>query len=305
MNAAVRDGTSWADINEDCTAAGELTDDRQERVTDRVLKRLTPTTGRELSLFAWADQPTCDRGFARSALKPVGIRKLDSFCLTSADTGSVIRIHDVVFACLRSQSPVSVERDRELTDMLDSYISNIYDKDLELVSVSYGMRKKLEVLIRSGERRATFLYCLVQGSDATELDQDLIGDVAEYIHHLVAVGNQSEIAIAVALEAIESRYRYEKAASNVDTAKAHLATCLPLFDELAKLPGLSARSIAEIEHHRGKTLNLTGDRAKAIACFEMVLSGPCPLDASRLQLIRIYGREEATATGPKRWRARY
>jgi hypothetical protein len=71
---------------------------------------------------------------------------------------------------------------------------------------------------------------------------------------------------------------------------------LPLFDELAKLPVLSARSAAEIEHHRAKAFNLTGEREKAIAGFEAVLSGPFPLDAARLQLIRIYGRDKATAS---------
>jgi hypothetical protein len=294
MNAAVRDGgASWADIAEDCAAVGELTDDRQERVADRVLKRLIPAVGRELSLFSWAGQPACDRGFARSTLKPVGIRKLNNFCLTSADTGSAIRIHDVVFACLRSEQVLSAERARDFTDALDAYIRSIYDKDLELVSISHGMTKKLEALVRSGERRATFLYSLIKGSDATELDQGLVGNIAEYVHGLTADGNQSEIVVAVALEAIESRYRHEKAASDVATAKAALTTYLPLFDELAKLPDLSARSIAEIEHHRAKALNLTGDRARAIAGFEAVLSGPCPLDATRLQLIRIYGRDGA------------
>jgi hypothetical protein len=294
MNAAVRDGNaSWADIEEDCAAAGEFTDDRQERVADRVLKRLMPAVGRELSFFAWAGQPACDRGFARSALKPVGIRKLGSFCLASADT--VLRIHDVVFACLRSEPAHSAERDRALTDTLDRYITDIYDKDLEVVSLSYGMRKKLEALVRSGERRATFLYCLIQGSDAAALEQNLIGDIAEYVHSLTTSENPSEIAVAVALEAIESKYRHEKAASDVAGAKRLLATYLPLFDELANLSGLSARSAAEVEHHRAKAFNLTGDRAKAIAGFEAVLSGPCPLDAARLQLIRIYGRDEASA----------
>jgi len=296
MNAAVRDGSAfWTDMEDDCTAAGELTDDRQERVADRILKRLLPIVGNELSLFAWAGQPACDRGFARSALRPVGIRKLGRYCLTSADTGSVIRIHDVVFTCLRSEPAPSLQRDRELTDSLDGYIINIYDKDLELVSLSYGMRQKLEALVRSGERRATFLYCLIQGSDAAELDQSLIGDVADYIHGLTTSGNPSEIAVAVALEAIESKYRHEKAASDVAGAKTLLATYLPLFDDLAELPRLSPRSAAEVEHHRAKAFNLTGDKEKAIAEFEAVLSGPCPLDAARLQLIRIYGRNEASA----------
>jgi hypothetical protein len=295
MNSAVRDaGASWMDIKEDCSAVGEFTDDREQRVADRVLNRLVPILHRELSLFAWAGQPSCDRGFARFVLNPVGIRKLGNFCLTSADTGNAIRIHDIVFACLRSQ-PLSVNRQRELTQTLDDYIKSVYDKDFELVSVSHSMRRTLEALVRSGERRSTFLYCVIQGSDATDLDENLVGNPAEHVRRLTAAGEQSEIAVAVALEAIEWKYRYEKAVSSVEGAKQILASYIPLFGELARISGLSARSLAEIEHHRAKAFNLTGDKSKAIAGFEAVLSGPCPLDAARLQLIRVYGRDKTGA----------
>lgn len=297
MNAAVHEGASWSDIGEDCGAVGEFTDANTERVADRVLKRLAPAAARELSLFAWADQAACDRGFARAVLKPVGVRKLSSFCLTTADTGSGLRIHDIIFACLRTELPVSSERARELVDALDEYIREVYDKDLELVSLSLGMRPTLEALVRSGERRATFLYALIQGSSAADLDPGLIGDVSEYVRDLSSADadTQDEIAVAVALEQIEAEYRHHKTVSDVETAKKQLATRIPLFDALMQLPRLTVRSRAEVEHHRSKALNLTGDKERAIAGFETVISGSCPLDAARLQLIRIYGKDPAKA----------
>jgi hypothetical protein len=296
MNAAVRGaGASWRDIEEDCEFVGEILDARQERVADRVLRRLMSTVGRELSLFAWAEQSTCDRGFARRALGPVGLRKLSQHCLTSADAGNAIRMHDIVFNCLRAANLLSSDRNRELTDLLDQYVAEVYDSDLEFIALCNGLRRKMDALVRAGERRPTFLYCLLLASDAAQLDQSVTGDIEQYIRELAAAGNPGEIAVGVALEMIESSYRHRKTSLGIDVAKAGLAGDLALFDKLAMVPGLMPRSAAEIMHHRAKALNLTGERSKAIDAFESVLAGPFPLDAARLQLVRIYGRDPATS----------
>lgn len=61
-----------------------------------------------------------------------------------------------------------------------------------------------------------------------------------------------------------------------------------MFDSLAALPGLSARQTSEIHHHRGKVYRWLHRDADARREFETVMAGPCPLDATRLQLIRLY-----------------
>jgi tetratricopeptide (TPR) repeat protein len=297
MNAAVHDkSASWQDLVEDCQAVGELIDDRQERIADRILKRLMPALSRELSLFAWAGQPSCERDFARDVIQPVGLRKLQTYCLTTPDAGATVRVHDIVYACLCSTPAVlSDARRRELDDAFDTYIRSVYNLDLELVAVCYGMKSTLEQLVRHGDRRPAFLYCLLIAWDPDEVDSALIGDIAAYVDSLDGAKPCEPIAVSVALESIETVYRHERRAIGVDSARAHLRNALPIFDRLAQLPGLTDRSKAEILHHRGKALNLTGEREEAVKVFESVLAGPCPLQAARLQLLRIYAKEKKYA----------
>jgi hypothetical protein len=294
MNAAVRDGTaSWQDLVEDCQAVAEIVDDRQERIADRILKRLMPALRRELSLFAWAGQPSCDRGFARDVIHPVGLRKLQTYCLTTPDAGASVRVHDIVYACLGSTPEVlDGARQRELNDAFNAYICSVYNLDLELVAVCYGMKRTLERLVRNGERRPAFLYCLLIAWDPAEVDPALIGDVAAYANSLDNGRPPEPIAVSVALESIETLYRHEWRAIGYDTAKAHLRAALPIFDRLAQLRGLAVRSGVEIQHHRGKALNLIGETGEAVKAFESVLVGPYPMPAARLQLLRIYAKEK-------------
>jgi hypothetical protein len=297
MNAAVQDGTaSWKDLVDDCQAVAEFVDDRQERIADRILKRLMPALSRELSMFAWAGQPSCDRGFTRHVIQPVGLRKLQTYCLTTPDAGASVRVHDIVYACLGS-TPVVLDdaRRHELNDAFDAYIRSVYSLDLELVAVRYGMKRTLERLVREGDRRPAFMYCLLTAWDPAEVDPALIGDIAAYANNLDSGQPPEPIAVSVALEAIEALYRHEKLASGVDIAKAHLRDALPIFDRLAQLRGLTVRPGVEIQHHRGKALNLIGERAEAAKAFESVLAGPCPLQAARLQLLRIYAKEKKYA----------
>ncbi|MCP1755409.1 MULTISPECIES: NB-ARC domain-containing protein [Bradyrhizobium] len=296
MNAAVSDRTaSWQELVADCQAVAEFVDDRQERIADRILRRLMPALNRELSLFAWAGQPTCDRGFARHAIQPVGLRKLQTYCLTTPDAGASVRIHDIVYSCLGSTPELLTDaRQRELGDAFEAYIRSVYSLDLELVAVCYGMKAVLERLVRAGDRRPAFLYCLLMGWDPAEVDPALMGDIHAYAKSLGGVQSPEPIAISVALEAIEARYRHERP-SSYDTAKANLLSALPIFDELAALTGLTDRSQTEIQHHRGKALKLVGETTEAIKVFEAVLAGPVPLQAARLQLVRMYARERKHA----------
>jgi hypothetical protein len=221
MNAAVQDGTaSWQDLVEDCQAVAEFVDDRQERIADRILRRLMPALGRELSLFAWAGQPSCDRGFARHVFQPVGLRKLQTYCLTTPDVGASVRVHDIVYACLGSTPELPGDaRRHELDDAFDAYIRSVYNLDLELVAVCYGMKRTLERLVRNGERRPAFLYCLLVAWDPKEVDPTVIGDIAVYAKSLDTGQSPDPIAVSVALESIETLYRYEKPALSIDVAR--------------------------------------------------------------------------------------
>jgi tetratricopeptide (TPR) repeat protein len=296
MNAAVAEGASWSDIAADCAAVGEFEDCRQ-RLADRLLARVRPVLDRELSVFAWAGRPTCDRGFLNAVVQPTGLRKLRRHGLTAPDRANTLRLHDVVFSGLKASAAPGAERLTELNDLLEAYITQVSGQPgLAFISVAVGMKGKLEELARAGDRRPAFLYALIVSWQPNELDPDILGDPMIAVVKLHdRVGSDVRVEISAIIETIEGLYRAEKISLGSEGAKAQLRSRLPVFDSLVALNGLSARQVAEIRDHKGKSLNILGERKAAGALFEQVLAGSFPLHESRVQLVRIYAREDETA----------
>jgi tetratricopeptide (TPR) repeat protein len=296
MNAAVVEGASWSDIAADCAVVGELEDGRQ-RLADRLLARLRPALDRELSVFAWAGQSTCDRGFLNATLQPAGLRKLRRHGLTAADRATTLRLHDVVFASLKAGDPPTAERLVELDDALEAYIAQVSAQPgLAFIAVASGLERKLEALARAGDRRPAFLYALVIAWQSNELDPDILGDPISAAEDLQGrVGADVRVEVSAIIEIVEGLYRAEKVSLGLEGARAQLRSRLPIFGTLAALNSLTPRQVAEIQHHKGKALNILGEGEAAEALFQQVLGGPSPLHESRLQLIRIYARKDETA----------
>jgi hypothetical protein len=296
MNAAVVEGASWSEISADCAAVGELEEGRQ-RLADRLLARVRPVLDRELSVFAWAGQPTCDRGFLNAVVQPTGLRKLRRHGLLAPDRANTLRLHDVVFSSLKAGVAPGAERLTELNNLLEAYIARVSGQPgLAFISVAAGMKRKLEELARAGDRRPAFLYGLVDAWQPNELDPAILGDPTIAVEQLQGcVGSDVRVEVSAIIETIEGLYRAEKISLGSEGAKAQLRSRLPVFDRLAALNDLSARQVAEIQHHKGKSLNILGERKSAEALFNQVLAGPCPLHESRVQLVRIYARDDETA----------
>ena len=295
VNKAVALGTSWADIALDCDDVPEMTAGH-ERLADRVLGRLRSLMGRELTVFEWADQASCDYRFLKTMIKSVGMTKVSGQGLLAPERPSTVRLHDIVFASLLTQRWLTSERRKELNDHFEMHIAEVIAEDgLGLRILATTMRPKLEALVSSSESRAAFLVALLEIWSAEELDVAAVGDPVQRTEELKAAIRPPDYAdVRVVLESIESLYRHLKL-TNIDEAKDQLRARLPIFDTLLGISGLADRSRAEVRHHRAKALNILGARAEALQEFETVMAGPYPLNATRLQLVRIYARDPVRA----------
>ncbi|MEJ0050153.1 MAG: hypothetical protein WDN02_02865 [Methylovirgula sp.] len=285
IGAAVRGGAKWAEIILDCEAVGELEHDGQ-RLADRLLDRLRTTLGRELSVFAWAGQPNCGQEFLEHVIRPLGIRKLRSYGLTTADRSGVIRLHDVVFAALNDEW-CSRPRRSELDSALETYLLSSADETgLRFWTIARILRPKIEKLVAEKSPSAAFRYALLSVWDPGELQPELVGDPLVIAEALIG-RSPAPLEVIAVIEAIEQLFFYDKLKDD-GIAKKGLRERLAAFDILAELPGLTDRQTAEVQHHKGKALKRLGGPDAAAELFERVLSGPSPLHETRLQLIDIY-----------------
>jgi hypothetical protein len=288
MNGAIRGGATWRDVQDDCSEVGKLADPMQ-RLADRLLLRHRALLQDELAVFEWAGQSDCDEGFLRFAVKPTGIRNLHTHALTAADRDSVVRLHDVVFSSLSSLDWWTLSGRAHLTDKLEAYLddASVAD-DLSLWAAAGSLRKRLESLVAAGELRPAFLLALLMAWEPGEIDPALFGDPAAKAAALAAAQRPvARVEFRLLIETVEQLFRRVKTEGK-EAVATFLNANLPMFDSLATLPGLCARQTSEIHHHRGKVYRWLHRDADARREFEAMMAGPCPLDATRLQLIRLY-----------------
>lgn len=286
-NAMAKGVSTWLDVGDDCEVVAEYADGR-ERLADRVLGRLKPFLSTELSTFEWVGAPSCDHRFLKAAIRTPGIVKIRGQGLLAADRPTIARLHDIVYASLIVQGWLTDDRAAVLDQQFDDHLQAVIEEEsLALLVLATTMRAKLEA-IAANRFSPAVVVALLDLWRPEELDRAIVGNPEEYLADLEAKDVPARyVEIRFILEAIEGLYRADKVAS-IDDAKTRLAERLPLFKRLLALKMVNPRSLAETHHHWGKALKILARVEEASQQFETVMSGPNPLNATRLQLIRIY-----------------
>lgn len=303
VNKAVASGVPWLDIEKDCDIIAELVDGR-ERLADRILGHLKSLLATELTVFDWVGQSSCDHRFLKFIIRMPGMMKIGGQGLCAADRPSVVRLHDVVYASLKVQGWLSTERAAALDQQLDDHLAVLIEEEsLALRVLATTMRAKLESLARTRPSPAVLL-ALLSVWRPEDVDTNVLGTPEIFLSTLEERGTPvSYVEVRLILESIESLYRFDKVESIdaaktklwVDASKAKLRDRLPLFERLLALKVLNPRSYAETRHHWGKALKILDRVEDASRQFEEVLASRIPLDATRLQLIRLYAGNDDRA----------
>lgn len=287
LRAAAQEGTSWDDLADDCRTVGKLLDQDGERLVDRLLDRLKNQLQQELSVFQWAGLPAVDRAFLIDEVGRRGVQNLQSFGLTSVDRGGVVRLHDVVFAALRSLDWCNTTRSATLDRAVQEFIVRIADEPgLGLWMLVRTLKSKLEDMVAAGRDEGSCLYALLAIWETDEVRLDLIGDPVVAAARITP-GQRHPLAVVTVIEMVEQLFLFDKRDGD-RTARERLETRMEIFATLAALPDLTPRERAQLQHHEGKALKRLSRSREAAERFEAVLAGPCPMDESRLQLIAIY-----------------
>lgn len=295
VNKAVAAGmATWAEISKDCDSIAEFSDGRQ-RLADRVLGRLKPLMAAELTVFEWVGASSCDYRFLKAAIRTPGMAKIQGQGLLAADRPVVARLHDVVYASLKVQNWLTSERAAVLDRQLDDHLAHVIaEESLALLILATTIRAKLE-LIAVARFSPAVLLALLHLWRPEELDRSVVADPEAHLRDLEKRGIPATyVEVRFIIEFIECLYRADKVAS-IDDAKARLAERLPLFERLLNLKVVNPRSYAETRHHWAKALKVLDRIEEATEQFEAVMSGQYPLDATRLQLIRLYADKNTRA----------
>ena len=301
INSAVQAGVTFDEIAEDCANIPRLVDDEMA-LADRVLGRLRALLEDELSVFLWADQAHCDREFLRSVIGPIRLSALERYGLLAVESEASVRIHDIVFSALKVADWLSPERADEIDNHLARFIlKHVRDDGHVLQTIANQLGGKIAKNVENGDRRPALLYALATIWTGSAVRADLLPEPLPAAKALNGrKGRECEIEIMVILETIEALGRHIRQMEGRSVAIEWASSILPAYDDLEAMEDLEPRQLAEIRHHRAKTLRFVGRSDDARRMFEEVLSD-FPLNDSKLQLLRMLDRRVDDHARAKRY----
>ncbi|WBX88490.1 hypothetical protein [Achromobacter mucicolens] len=290
LNTAAREGVPWNDLAEDCSNVAKLPVDGA-RLADRILGRLKPSLEEELCLFQWAGQSHCDRAFFKHVVGLLRLRAFDQYGLTAPEGAASIRIHDIVFAALKSLKWLTDIKAREIDNQLEAFIlQQIREDGHGLQLIASQLRGKIASNVENGDRRPAFLYVLSMVWIGSAIPIHLLPKPLEEVQRLKSLSApDNDVAIMVVLESIEAIWRHRRQAQGNEAAISWLGTVVHAYDELTSMPNLSIRQAATIKYYRAKTLRTLGKHGEADCLFEEVVA-TYPLNDAKLQIVRSVGR---------------
>lgn len=290
INAAARAEIAWEDLAGDCARFGRLPDD-DASLADRILGRLKPLLGLELSVFVWARQSHCDRAFLKAVIGPIALKTLERFGLTAPESAGAVRIHDIVFTSLKAGDWLSSDRAAEIDGRLEAFIvDHIRDDGHFVQRIASQMKHRIAKIVEGGDRRPGFLYALAMVWSGGSVRVDLLPEPMKLAAELAGQNARvHEVEILVVLETIEAKGRQIKQQVGWTESKGWLAANLGTYDLLLSMTNLTLRQTVEIRHHRAKTLKAIDREEEAETAFREVLAD-FPLPDSKLQLARIVAK---------------
>tara|TARA_R110002049_G_scaffold263231_2_gene439433 strand:- start:24 stop:2813 length:2790 start_codon:yes stop_codon:yes gene_type:complete len=285
MNAGVSE-SNWEDLEADCDAIGQYEDDeRLERLADRLLARLQPKIEKELAFFLWCGSDRVDRSFARQAILPVGIRKLQASCLLSADRQYVIRLHEIIWSSLKSIGIPTNNYEPDFNSSIETHIEHLAfapGEALNFLNFRQLHCTQFQNILQSNNKRSTCLYCIAHVWSDEETDIQLLPSPSDLCTEIISGVAQRDIDVSAFCEVVECIYRRIKFDDGIEAAQKMLDSHLDLYSKITEANGISPKGQSTALHHKAKALRNLGEYEEAEQLCTEVLS---KFDSSATKLL--------------------
>ncbi|WP_272573186.1 MULTISPECIES: hypothetical protein [Morganellaceae] len=289
MNANIRsDDYEWEDIDSDCDAILEYEDDKNQKLTERLLGHLQGSLATQLSFLKACETKIIDLDFAKASIKPIGVKKLIKSTIVTKSNLGFLKVHDVIFEALAS---LNIEQSN-ISGLLKDYLENTEaEMWAAFLRVSHRHQKLIYRLYKStGD--SIYLYSSLIASVPSTLNKSEIASPSDQFANISSFLPKIERTQVLALiESIENIYLLDKETS-IDFAKSELEKSLSIFLELKGLVTEDIELLKLVMHHYAKCLLRLNEESKAETEFVILNQEYASMYEVKLQLARIYSKSD-------------
>lgn len=283
-SAVEMDEFSWDDIVNEIELLKDFTDDKNEKLSDRIIGKFLDTLNKELTLINILNKRKLSRHFIKYVIGKTGVTALEKRSLINVQDSYYFSIHQLILDAIREKT-----NSNDHADIYESKLFEYLQKYNEIKSIEYynfllNHREFVEdiykKLPKNSDLKKAILYALIQSSNFfsqpdwvnTELEQFSFSPSENYQDLLLFI-EQQEIRL-FQLKPDSEEY--------INTCDEIIASMEAL---LSKAEDQKIKKV--LLHHTGKFHAKKKDLTNAEKYFVKVLEIDKDADYSILQLARI------------------
>ncbi|WP_160063683.1 hypothetical protein [Psychromonas sp. L1A2] len=277
----------WEDIKSDCEVVSEYKDNKNQKLTERLLGHLIVPLQTQLSFLKACQSKLIDLTFAKSVLKSIGIIELEDSTILTKSSHNLLKVHDIIFEAINNlDSIVPMDIDNKFSLLLSKQNSEDLDAFLR---TSYRHLDLIGLLLKKTGKNI-YLYAYINASPLNKINYSLIPKPEELLNLIeVDKTEENELMVFLIIQLVETEYLSIKC-DDYHAAESTLKDKLPIFETLLKMfSGMEIES--RVRHHYAKTLKRLKDPSAESEFFKLCQL-PIPMREAQLQLARIYAKSK-------------
>lgn len=285
INHMVQDGNEWESICEELEHASDFETDSGESVNKRLLSHYRPLLEKEFGAINWLNTQYINKELLRSIIGISGMDKLKRRDLFYDTSGCNIKIHDIIFACLKT---IYGDTEKYRENFLKFFSARYLKKEAQYYQALHLHREKILELLRERPEPGLelYLYLDIWSRD----DYKMIKNISyeNFFEPEYRYEEEDLVKLYSLIQLFECDYKCYR--EEWEKKAAYAREYIEKFEYLLKLEKIPDTFLEYTRHHLGKLLEfLHEEDAKNI--FEEIIKKNPAMYESKLQLARIYKRK--------------
>lgn len=289
LSEMVNEQGCWDFVNDELAFCPKFETDSGEMVCSRLLRHYMPLLNNEFQAIKWLNTQYINSFLLKKMIGLEGFRKLKKRSLISDLSGYSIKVHDIIFACIKE---VITEKCDYRKDFLDFFKCEFLKKNAKYYQAIHMHQEKILEILETNPKPglALFIYLDIWSNDAYDMIKKI--SVDEYIKNCSkTIQNDlcAEYSIVQLIECDYKTYKGDKEDKN-EYAKKQVNLLQKLLD---LQPGAEEFHIY-VMHHLGKLYSFIRENEKAADIFRRVIERKPDYYEAKLQLARLLLKEQGT-----------
>lgn len=288
INKMAQELNEWNFVEEELKHCPDFEMDSGVTVCEYLLRHYLPVLKKEFEVINWLDCQYINKDLLRKIIGFSGLDKLKKRALIYETSNCTLKIHDIIFVCIKKVSDGHCNYEAEFLEFFESHF--LIKNASYYQSIHLHQEKILEIIRREMEPGISlYLYLDIWSNDAYNLISEI--SIDKYMADSYIYDTRDIYALYSVVQLIECSCKTYK--GRWEEKKEYAKKQIEVLQKLIVLKNVDEEFAVYVNHHMGKLYAFIQNDL-AIPTFSELIKNNPNLYESKLQLAKLLNKKEST-----------